>query len=90
MKTLVTRLINYLRVRQLYVGMALATLGGSWQIINATKWEWWVPQGLIDFTNLTPQQRFVFDFGFLAFPLFVISLLMLVDGIILWFTDKNE
>jgi hypothetical protein len=80
---------NYLKKHQLYIGMALAILGMSYQIFNAANWGWWVPQGKIDYNWLTPQQRFAFDFGFLAVPLFIVSFVLLIIGVALWFYSKD-
>jgi len=81
---------NYVQKYRLYIGMALASLGAGYQIINVVKWGWWQPQGTIDYVKgLTQQQQFALDWGFLAIPFFIVSFVVLIVGIALWFTDKS-
>lgn len=72
------------------IGMVLFVFGGTYQVLNALHWGWWVidlePNYLAEgalFDGLTIEQVIARDFGFLAGPLFFITLILLYFGIIL-------
>ncbi len=75
--------------------MALFVFGGTYQVLNALNWGWWLidlePNYLAEgalFEGLTIEQVIARDFGFLAGPLFIITLLLLYFGIILLLIAK--
>jgi hypothetical protein len=86
----------FLKKRQFWVGMALLVFGGTYQVINALNWGWWLmnlesnylAEGAL-FDGLTLQQVITRDFGFLSFPLYVITLALLVIGVALLWTDTS-
>ena len=68
--------------------------GGLYQVLNAVWWGWWIKdlepeiwaRGAI-FNGLNLEQVIARDFGFLAAPLFAVTLILLIAGIALIWTD---
>lgn len=86
----------FLKKHWFVIGMALFVFGGTYQVLNATWWEWWIkdlePSYLAEgaiFSGLTLDQVIAKHFGFLAGPLFVITLILLIIGIVLLWTNTT-
>lgn len=86
----------FLKKHQFWIGMALFVFGATYQVLNALNWGWWIKdlesnflaEGAI-FNGLTIEQLIARDFGFLSFPLFVVTLVLLVIGVALLWTDTS-
>lgn len=77
------------------IGMTLFVFGGTYQVINALHWEWWVkdlePNLFATdalFNGLTIEQVIARDFGFLAGALFAITLILLILGVVLLLINR--
>jgi hypothetical protein len=85
----------FLKKHQFWIGMALFVFGATYQVLNALNWGWWIKdlesnflaEGTI-FNGLTIEQLIARDFGFLAAPLFAITLILLIIGIILLLIER--
>jgi hypothetical protein len=85
----------FLKKHQFWIGMALFVFGATYQVLNALNWGWWIKdlesnflaEGAI-FNGLTIEQLIARDFGFLAAPLFAITLILLIIGIILLLIER--
>ncbi len=86
----------FLKNHQFWIGMILLVFGGTYQVINAVWWGWWLrdlmpnilaPGAFWD--GLTLDQIIARDIGFLAAPLFVITLVLSVVGVALLWTDTS-
>jgi hypothetical protein len=85
----------FLKKHQFWIGMALFVFGATYQVLNALNWGWWIKdlesnflaEGAI-FNGLTIEQLIARDFGFLAAPLFAITLILLIIGFILLLIER--
>ena len=81
-------------MRRSSFGQWLIFFGGLYQVLNAVWWGWWIKdwepniwaRGAI-FNGFTLEQVIAKDFGFLVTPLFVVTLVLLIAGIVLLWTD---
>jgi hypothetical protein len=85
----------FLKKHQFWIGMALFVFGATYQVLNALNWGWWIkdlePNFLAEgaiFNGLTIEQLIARDFGFLAAPLFAITLILLIIGFILLLIER--
>ena len=81
-------------MRRSSFGQWLIFFGGLYQVLNAVWWGWWIKDWEPDiwargaiFNGLTLEQVIAKDFGFLAAPLFAVTLVLLIAGIVLLWTD---
>jgi len=86
----------FLKKHQFWIGMALFVFGGTYQVINALNWGWWIkdlkPDYLAEgaiFNGLTLEQTIARDYGFLSFPLYTLTLVLLVIGVAMLWTDTS-
>lgn len=77
------RLINYIKKHQLSIGILLTTFGFTYQVIGAWPlwdklypWEW--------------QTEIAKHWGFLVWPLFILSLYSLIIGSVLLYIDSKH
>jgi hypothetical protein len=88
---------TFLKKHQSSIGMFLMVFGGTYQALNAIWWGWWAidtrpfyfSEAAI-FNGRTLNQLIAIHFGFLAGPLFAISLILLITGIALIWIDTDE
>lgn len=85
----------FLKKHKFWIGMALFVFGTTYQVLNALHWEWWAidlePNYLAEgalFNGLTIEQVIARDLGFVAAPLFAITLILLIIGFILLLTER--
>jgi hypothetical protein len=84
-----TNFVKYLKKNQLTIAFILWSFGGPYQIFNWMGLIWYTG-GTYDFIKgLTLQQEFTLHWGFLAAPLFIRSILSLIIGFALIWTDKS-
>ncbi len=86
----------FLKKHQFVIGMGLFVFGGTYQVLNAMWWGWWIKdlepsyiaEGAI-FNGLTLDQVIAKHFGVFAGPLFLITLILLIIGVALLLTDTS-
>jgi len=85
-----------LKKNQYLIGLVLTVIGGIYQVLNVVWWGWWTRDLTPDiwargavFNGLTLAQVITRDFGFLAAPLFAVTLILLIAGIALLWIDTS-
>jgi hypothetical protein len=83
----------YLKRQKHLFSIAMSTMvfGGTYQVLNAIWWGWWIKEAYNYREGFNLQQEFAWRLGFLAAPLFVLNLSSLIIGIILLrYADTGE